>query len=64
MNLLTVKETAEYLGVSTMTIRRWLKAGKLEGLQFSRDIKITQESIEKFIEQSKIGGNENDERNN
>lgn len=58
MDLLTVKEAAEYLGVSTMTIRRYLKAGKLEGLQYSRDIKVKKQSLEKFIEQSKIGGNE------
>ena len=62
MDLLTVKQASEYLGVSTMTIRRYLKAGKLQGLQYSRDIRIEKQSLEKFIEESKIGGNENDER--
>ena len=58
MELVTVKQAAEYLGVSTMTIRRYLKACKLEGLQYSRDIKIKKESLEQFIKESKIGGNE------
>lgn len=60
MNLITVKEAAEYLGVSTMTIRRYLHAGKIEGVQYSRDIKINKDSLDKFVEQSKIGGNENE----
>lgn len=60
MNLLTVKEASELLRVSPTTIRRYIKSGKLEGLQYGRDMKVKQESIEKLIKESEIGGNEND----
>ena len=60
MELLTVKEASEMLRVSATTIRRYIKNGKLEGLQYGRDMKVYKESITKLIEESKIGGNEND----
>lgn len=60
MDLLTVKEAAEKLGLSTSTIRRYLKQGKFEGVKFGKDFKVYKESLETFIKQSKIGGNEND----
>lgn len=62
MDLLTVKEAAELLGVSASTIRRYLKAGKFEGLQFGKDFKVNKASLENFINQSKIGGNDNDKQ--
>lgn len=60
MELITVKEASEILGVSTATIRRYIQAGKLEALKYSRDIKVNKKSLEDFINQSKIGGTENE----
>ena len=60
MELLTVKEASEMLRLSPTTIRRYIKHGKLEGLQYGRDIKVKKDSVENLIKQSTIGGNENE----
>ena len=60
MELMTTKEAADFLGVSTMTIYRYLKDGKLIGYQYNRDIKIDKDSVIKLVQNSKIGGKDNE----
>ena len=53
-NLLKIKDVAIMLNCSQLTVRRYIKQGKLKVLSFSRqNKKITAESLEEFIKNSK-----------
>ncbi len=47
--LLNVKEAAEYLGVSTYTIRKYIGEGKIEGVRIGLFWRIRPEAIERYI---------------
>ena len=42
---LSVKDVAEYLGVSVMSVNRWLKSGKLIGYKFGKTVRISEEDF-------------------
>ena len=47
--LLTVAEVAEELRVSRITIKRWIKAGKLNGIRLTPHIiRIEEEEVDRF----------------
>ncbi|MDD3473515.1 MAG: helix-turn-helix domain-containing protein [Syntrophaceae bacterium] len=48
--LMTVRKVSQSLSVSTATVRRWIKDGKLTALRLNqRTIRIPSEAIEKFV---------------
>lgn len=50
INYLTYKESAQLLGVTIMTIRRWVKAGKLIPLKMSpRKIFIKESNLKEVL---------------
>lgn len=57
-DLLTVGEVANLLKLSTLTIRRWLKAGKIKGYRLPTNsnmgklmrIRIPREEIDRYLE--------------
>jgi excisionase family DNA binding protein len=49
MELLTVKETAQLLRVSPITVRRYIASGRLEAERVGRGIRIRREAIEHFV---------------
>lgn len=53
--LLSVDEAAERLGVKPATIRSWiLRRDKLEIVKVGRLVRITEKSIDRFIEENTI----------
>jgi excisionase family DNA binding protein len=50
MELLTVKETADLLRVSTVTVRRYIASGKLAAVRVGRNVRIRRESVMNVIE--------------
>jgi excisionase family DNA binding protein len=53
--LLAVEEAAERLGVKPATIRSWiLRREKLEVVKVGRLVRITEKSIDKFIDENTI----------
>jgi excisionase family DNA binding protein len=50
MELLTVKETADMLRVSQVTVRRYIASGKLAAVRVGRNIRIRREVVEDVIE--------------
>jgi excisionase family DNA binding protein len=53
--LLTVEQAAECLGVKPATIRSWiLRREKLEIVKVGRLVRITERSIQKFIDENTI----------
>jgi len=45
---LTPHELAERWSLTTMTIRRWRKAGKLKAMNLGRSVRFTMAEIERF----------------
>jgi excisionase family DNA binding protein len=45
--LLTVKQAAEYLQVTTMTVYRWLNANLLEYIRIGKEYRIVRNSLSK-----------------
>jgi excisionase family DNA binding protein len=50
--LLTVKEVAERLRVSRMTISRWIKDGSLRSVRVGHGVRFRPADVEQFIEDS------------
>ena len=48
----TVEEAAEYLGVHPQTVRRWLRAGQIQGRMISRaaGYRIRRDEVERVLE--------------
>jgi excisionase family DNA binding protein len=49
MNLLTVKDVAARLSVSTKSVRRWIDQGELAVHRLGRQLRITEEDITMFL---------------
>jgi excisionase family DNA binding protein len=50
MELLTVEDTAQMLKVSTVTVRRFIAAGKLPAVRVGKGIRIEKQAIELLAE--------------
>jgi excisionase family DNA binding protein len=50
MEFLTVKETAQLLRVSPITVRRYIASGQLAAERVGRGIRVRREAIEEFVE--------------
>ncbi|MBI3379410.1 helix-turn-helix domain-containing protein [Candidatus Gottesmanbacteria bacterium] len=53
-NIYTVKQVAEKLQVSLLTVRRYIKAGKLQASKLGKDYRILETDIMKFLQNTKI----------
>lgn len=49
MNLLTVGETARLLRVSPITVRRYIKSGRLAAVQVGRGVRVDRAAIDRFV---------------
>ncbi len=56
-NWLTVSEIAARLKVTEQTVRRWLRAGKLTGRNFSgrTGYRVRESELQKFLEEEQGG---------
>ena len=57
-NWLTVSEIAARLKVTEQTVRRWLRAGKLTGRNFSgrTGYRVREAELERFLEEDRLEG--------
>lgn len=53
-DFLTVREVAEYLKMSTLTIYKYIKDQQLEALEFGGHYRIKRSSFFKFLEDHKV----------
>lgn len=51
----TIQQIAEMFSCSTDTVRRWIKAGRLEVTKAGRFIRIDQKQLDKFLRENKGG---------
>lgn len=50
---LTPEHVAERLAVSPLTVRKWLRSGKLKGIKIGRLWRITERDFQDFINKAK-----------
>lgn len=47
--LLTIKMTANYLGVNVETVRRWIREGKLGGIKIGAVYRVKKQALLEFV---------------
>ena len=47
--LFTVQETADYLSLSSQTIRRWINTGKLNAVKIGKEFRIKLSELNQFL---------------
>ena len=52
MKLMSIAETAKCLSVSTMSVRRWIKSGKLQHVRLGRSVRVPSTSVDQFVKQN------------
>ncbi len=50
----TIKEASEYLEVAEITVRRWVKSGKLKARRVGRNIVFSADELKKFKKHNKV----------
>lgn len=48
--LLTLKEVAAYVGVSTRTITRWMEKGKISLIKLPGGLRMKKENLDRWLE--------------
>lgn len=51
-NLFTLKQVAEFFGVSDKTIRRLISNRVLESIKVGNSVRISRQALEKFVDQA------------
>lgn len=54
-DFLTVHEVAEQLRLSVLTIYKYIKEGDLEAVEFGGHYRVSQNSLQNFIEIHRVG---------
>jgi len=54
LRTLTVQDAADVLGVSSETVRRWIRSGRLVAMRWGRRFRIRPDAIEQFQESSRV----------
>ncbi|OAT79307.1 helix-turn-helix domain-containing protein [Desulfotomaculum copahuensis] len=47
--LFTPEEAAEYLSISILTVKKWLRSGKLNGVKISNMWRVRESDLEELI---------------
>lgn len=50
INFYTVQEVAKELGISPLTVRNYIKTGRLKGQRIGRPVLITEEAVKEFLQ--------------
>lgn len=53
MEFFTTKQLAKILGVKTVTIRRWMAKGWIEGYKIGKELRIEKSDLSKFLAESR-----------
>jgi len=52
-DFLTVSMIAELLGVTKITVQRWLREGKIDGKKFGKSWRVSKEELKKILPDEK-----------
>lgn len=56
-NFYTTKQVAQILGVTALSVRRWIKAGLLQAIylgDIKREYRVSEADLQKFIDSRKV----------
>ena len=56
VKMLSVKETADFFGVTKRTVFRWIKCGKIKSVKIGRTDRIKKSEIDRVIEEGEYHG--------
>jgi len=56
MKLLNIAQVADYLSVSTISVRRMIKAGTLPHVRLNRCVRVPQDAVDKLVRVSQHTG--------
>ena len=51
--LYTVKEASEALGISPLTLRKWIIAGQIVGTKIGKQWRVTEQDLQDFINKNR-----------
>jgi excisionase family DNA binding protein len=51
--LMTIDQTAEFMGLSAWTVRYWIRMGKLPSVKFGRRILIEREELNRLVAENR-----------
>ena len=51
--LLTLKEASEALGISPLTLRKWIIAGQIVGTMIGKQWRVTEQDLQDFINKNR-----------
>ena len=51
--LLTLKEASEALGISPLTLRKWIIAGQIVGTKIGKQWRVTEQDLQDFINKNR-----------
>ncbi len=60
--LVDVKTAAERLGVSSFTVRAWIRQRRLAHAKLGRRVLISEDALERFVAQNTVGARETEVR--
>jgi excisionase family DNA binding protein len=52
---ITIRETAAWMGVAEVTVRKWVAARKIGSAKFGRAVRVSVEDLQRFISENTFG---------
>ena len=62
-SILTIDEVMELLSVTRFTVHKWIKEGKLRAVRIGRELRVTKEYLEEFLESNTVDNTNKRKRN-
>ena len=62
-SILTIDEVMELLSVTRFTVHKWIKEGKLRAVRIGRELRVTKEYLDEFIESNTVDNTNKRKRN-
>ena len=62
-SILTIDEVMELLSVTRFTVHKWIKDGKLKAVRIGRELRVTREYLDEFLESNTVDNTNKRKRN-
>ncbi len=62
-SIFTIDEVMELLSVTRFTVHKWIKEGKLRAVRIGRELRVTKEYLDEFLESNTVDNTNKRKRN-
>lgn len=62
-SIFTIDEVMELLTVTRFTVHKWIKEGKLRAVRIGRELRVTKEYLDEFLESNTVDNTNKRKRN-